>query len=260
MNGQKTAAGLIFALAAIPLPVTSIAACSAQSGPKTAALVELYTSEGCSDCPPADKRLSEFPFLQHGFEQAVPISLHVDYWDYIGWKEPFAQAQFSERQSWLVRANGHKTVYTPHFFVSGIEVRDWGADLGAEVNRVSAETARASIRIHAEPTASGSLSVAASATAPTAPEQLALFIALTEDKLTSHVSAGENSGVTLSHDHVVREWIGPFALSGGHAEVDRAVTPRSNWNQAELGVVGFVQDMRTGHVLQAVGASECLRP
>ena len=72
-------------------------------------------------------------------------------------------------------------------------------------------------------------------------------------------SAGENSGVTLSHDHVVREWIGPIALMGGQAELKRAVTLRSNWNRAELGVVGFVQNMQTGHVLQAVGASECLR-
>src|SRR5271169_1166714 len=129
---------------ALLMPTFSFAACDVKSGPKTAALVELYTSEGCSSCPPADKQLSQFPSPEYSLGQVVPISLHVDYWDYIGWKEPFAQAQFSERQSWLVRANGHKTVYTPHFFVSGIEVRDWGADLGAEVNRVSAETARAS--------------------------------------------------------------------------------------------------------------------
>jgi hypothetical protein len=245
---------------ALLTPTFSWAACDLTSGPKTAALVELYTSEGCSSCPPADKRLSQFPSGRYSYEQVVPISLHVDYWDYIGWKEPFAQAQFSERQSWLARSNGHKTVYTPHFFVSGVEVRDWDSDLGRELSRVGAETARASVRVHAEPTASGKLSISAAATAPSSPDQLALFVALTEDKIVSHVSAGENSGVTLSHDHVVREWIGPIALSGGRAEVERAVTPRSNWNRAELGLVGFVQDMGTGHVLQAVGASECLRP
>jgi hypothetical protein len=103
---------------ALLAPTFSWAACDLMSGPKTAALVELYTSEGCSSCPPADKRLSQFPSRQYPYEQVVPISLHVDYWDYIGWREPFAQAQFAERQSWLVRTNGHKTVYTPHFFVS----------------------------------------------------------------------------------------------------------------------------------------------
>ena len=244
---------------ALLMPTVSFAACDVKSGPKTAALVELYTSEGCSSCPPADKQLSQFPSREYSFGQVVPISLHVDYWDYIGWKEPFAQPKFSDRQSWLVRTNGHKTVFTPHFFVSGTEVRDWRADLGGELKRVLAEPAGASIRVQAESGGSGTLSVTASATAPPSPEQLALFVALTEDKITSSVSAGENRGVTLSHDHVVREWIGPIALNGGHAEIKQAVTTRSTWNTTQLGVVGFVQDTRTGHVLQAVGASQCLR-
>lgn len=240
-------------------PSFTWAACDVTSGPKTTALVELYTSEGCSSCPPADKRLARFPSREYRSEQVVPIALHVDYWDYIGWKEPFAKASFSERQNWLVRANGHKTVFTPHFFVSGTEVRDWRGDLGDELNRVIAEPARARVRLHAEPAGSGVFSVAVSATAPISPDPLALFVAVTEDRLVSNVSAGENRGVTLSHDHVVREWIGPVALNGGHADVKQAVTTGSSWNPANLGIVGFVQDMKTGHVLQAAGASQCVR-
>src|SRR5258708_18492546 len=242
-----------------PMPTVSFAACDVKSGRKAAALVELYTSEGCSSCPPADKQLSQFPSREYNFGQVVPISLHVDYWDYIGWKEPFAQPKFSERQSWLVRANGHTTVFTPQFCVSGTEVRDWRGELGDELKRVLAAPAGASVHLQAESRGSDTLSIAASATAPRSQEQLALFVALTEDKITSSVLAGENRGVTLSHDHVVREWIGPFALNGGHAEIKQAVTTRSTWNPPQLGVVGFVQDMRTGHVLQAVGASQCLR-
>ncbi len=244
---------------ALLTPTVSFAACDVTSGPKTTALVELYTSEGCSSCPPADKQLSQFPSREYSFGQVVPISLHVDYWDYIGWKEPFAQPKFSERQSWLVRTNGHKTVFTPHFFVSGTEVRDWRGGLGDELKRVLAAPAGASVHLQAESRGSDTLSIAASASAPRSSDQLALFVALTEDKITSSVLAGENRGVTLSHDHVVREWIGPFALNGGHAEIKQAVTTRSTWNPPQLGVVGFVQDMRTGHVLQAVGASQCLR-
>jgi hypothetical protein len=240
-------------------PTLSLAACDVKSGPKTAALVELYTSEGCSSCPPADKRLSQFPAHDYTWEQVVPISLHVDYWDDLGWKEPFAQPEFSKRQSWLVRANGHKTVFTPHFFVSGTEVRDWRSDLSDELKRVTAEPARASIRINAESTGAGTLSVAASASASASTDPLALFVALTEDHLTSSVSAGENRGVTLSHDHVVREWIGPIALNGGHVDFKQAVTTHSSWNAAQLGIAGFVEDLRTGQVLQAVGASQCLR-
>ena len=176
-------------------PTLGWAACDLNSGPNTTALVELYTSEGCSSCPPADKALSKFPSREYGLAQVVPISLHVDYWDYIGWKEPFAQPRFSERQSWLVHANGHKTVFTPHFFVSGTEVRDWHGDLDDELKRIVAQPARAVIRIHAESTGPETLAVAASATAPLPAGQLGLFVALTEDKLTSKVSSGENRGV-----------------------------------------------------------------
>jgi hypothetical protein len=240
-------------------PTLSWAACDVKSGPKTTALVELYTSEGCSSCPPADKRLSQFPSQAYSLEQVVPISLHVDYWDDLGWKEPFAQPQFSERQNWLVHLNGHKTAFTPHFFVSGAEVRDWRGELGDRLKRITAEPARASISVHAEATDLGAISVAASATAPRSGAPLALFLVLTEDKLTSSVSAGENRGVTLSHDHVVRKWIGPIALSADRVEFKQAVAAGSGWNPAQLGVAGFVQNLRTGQVLQAIGASQCLR-
>jgi hypothetical protein len=240
-------------------PTLSWAACDVKSGPKTTALVELYTSEGCSSCPPADKRLSQFPSQAYSLEQVVPISLHVDYWDDLGWKEPFAQPQFSERQSWLVHANGHKTSFTPHFFVSGTEVRDWRGNLGDQLKRVTAEPAPASISVHAEATVPGTVSVAVSATAPRSGDPLALFLALTEDKLTSSVSAGENRGVTLSHDHVVRKWIGPIALNAGQVDFKQVVTTGSGWNPAQLGIAAFVQDLRTGQVLQAIGASQCLR-
>ena len=240
-------------------PTLSWAACDVQSGPKTAALVELYTSEGCSSCPPADKRLSGFASGAHGSDKVVPISLHVDYWDYIGWKEPFAQPQFSERQSRLVHANGHKTVFTPHFFVSGKEVRDWRGELDSELNRITATPARASIRIHAETTGSGAISIAGSATATSVPGNLALFVALTEDRLTSKVLAGENRGATLSHDHVVRQWIGPVALHGGHVEFKDNAMTRPAWNAPRMGIAAFVQDLETGQVLQAVGASQCVR-
>lgn len=239
-------------------PMFSWAACEAISGPTTAALIELYTSEGCSSCPPADQRLSQFPSKDYSLKEVVPISLHVDYWDKLGWKEPFAQPQFGQRQSWLVHANGHKVVVTPHFFVSGREIRDWRGRLGDELRRVTAEPARASIRIHAESTGAGVISVAGSATAASYPGRLGLFVVLTENKLASSVSAGENRGVTLSHDHVVRRWIGPIALKSGHVEFKQNVTVHPAWNAAQLGIAGFVQDLETGQVLQAVGASQCV--
>jgi hypothetical protein len=97
------------------------AACERSSPTHTVALVELYTSEGCNSCPPADRWLSSL-LSRHGSTRVVPLSLHVDYWDYIGWSDPFAQAQFSERQR---RLAGGATIYTPEVFVSARELRGW---------------------------------------------------------------------------------------------------------------------------------------
>ena len=94
-------------------------ACSAYSGPHTTALVELYTSEGCDSCPAADLWLSSL-FAQ-GFrpDQVVPLALHVDYWDYMGWKDPFAKGEFSIRQRKLAQMKRPVTVYTPQVLVQG---------------------------------------------------------------------------------------------------------------------------------------------
>ena len=133
-------------------------------------------------------------------------------------------------------------------------------NLAQEVKRVTAEPARASIRLRAEPAPGGTISIDGSVSlpGPSTKGPLALFIAVTEDKLVSNISAGENQGVTLLHDHVVREWIGPIALQDGDTRFKRAVAVRRTWNAAELGVVAFVQDRLSGQVLQAAGASQCL--
>src|SRR5258708_11066321 len=88
-------------------------ACSAYSGPRTTALVELYTSEGCDSCPAADHWLSSL--FGQGFrpDQVVPLALHVDYWDYIGWKDPFAKGEFSVRQRKLAQMKRPVIVYNP---------------------------------------------------------------------------------------------------------------------------------------------------
>src|SRR5438477_4979909 len=88
-------------------------ACSATSGPRTAALVELYTSEGCDSCPPADRWLSSLGDKGYAPGRVVPLSLNVDYWDYIGWKDPYAQQRFSGRQRKLTQLQRLAFVYTP---------------------------------------------------------------------------------------------------------------------------------------------------
>ena len=89
------------------------ASCKAQSGDRTVALVELYTSEGCSSCPPADRWLSGLSGRGFTPDRVVPLSLHVDYWDYIGWKDPYAKREFSQRQRKLSQLQRMALVYTP---------------------------------------------------------------------------------------------------------------------------------------------------
>ena len=234
------------------------AGCDAKSGARTAALVELYTSEGCSSCPPADRQLSRLSEALEAGALAVPLSLHVSYWDAIGWKDPFAQTAFVERQRALVQARGGSSVYTPQFFVGGQEARSWPETFAASVKRINAAPAAADIRIQATPTAGG-LALTAQASARDMSTPAALYVAVTEAGLVSRVLRGENGGATLGHDGVARAWIGPIAFERGSAVVQREVALPAGWNRDRLSIVAFVQDARSGAVLQALKASQCAR-
>lgn len=255
-------APIAVAVAALLAAAAAHAACEATSGARTAALVELYTSEGCSSCPPADRQLGKLRETLEPGALAVPLALHVAYWDAIGWKDPYAQAAFGERQRALVRAGGGNTSYTPQFFVAGGELRDWGDALRATVKAVNALPAAADVKVAAALTPAGALSIGAEAAtrAATGTPPPLLYLAVTESGLVSRVLRGENSGATLGHDDVVREWIGPVAFSDGRAAVRREVALPPHWRRDRLGVVAFVQDARSGRVLQAVAASsQCAR-
>ena len=231
------------------IPAAGIAACDIRSGPHTAALVELYTSEGCSSCPPADRRLAD---LRVG-TTLVPLALHVGYWDALGWRDPYARAEFAARQRWLARRGGGRAVYTPQFFVGGTDVGP--VALAAEIDKLNHQPALASIRLQARRQKGDALAISASA--KTAVDDAALYVALAENDLSSQVQAGENKGRKLSHDHVVRVWIGPIELHVGAIEWERSIPLAPSWRPAQLELSAFVQDRRSGRVLQAVGAERC---
>lgn len=230
------------------------ASCVVTSGPQRAALVELYTSQGCSSCPPADKQLSLIGAPAN--TNVVALALHVNFWDYIGWKDPFARAEFTERQRWLIGVNGSRTLYTPHFFVSGQEVRD-RSQVGAAIRAGSQKPAAARIRLEATHRGDGSMEIRVNATDATAAGPLALHTAVTESGLSTHVKAGENRGATLPHDHVVRHWLKPVLLKEGGAQLAQAVGVSAEQSGKGVNVVAFVQNARTGEVLQAVSTGTC---
>ncbi len=236
---------LALCLAAVAAPASALD-CAVASGPGTAALVELYTSEGCSSCPPADRWLGRLRGAGFGADAVVPLSLHVDYWDYIGWKDPFAKPAFSARQRELTAITGSGFVYTPQVMLAGRDYRGWssGGHFAEDVRAINARPARAVIALSFD---SGTVTAQAALTDVQQAPDAALFMAIFENNLSNRVTAGENHGVTLSHDFVVREWLGPFALDGTKPiNISRPVAVTM-----PTGVAAFVQNRRTGDVLQA---------
>lgn len=248
------AIALVFCLV-LSIPAEA-AQCAAESGPGTAALVELYTSEGCSSCPPAERWLASLgPRAAAG--SVVPLALHVDYWDYIGWKDPYGKREFSLRQRKLSQLQRMALVYTPQVMLQGRDFRQWGSrSFDDALARINAQAARAQLRLEILGAGPAGLDVATRATLALPTADAELFIAAYRSRLESRVSAGENRGRTLKHDYVVLEWQGPFGITG--ALQDRRRLPLvPGAGAADSGVAAFVQDRRTGEVLQALLRSAC---
>jgi hypothetical protein len=233
------------------------AQCAAKSGLHTTALVELYTSEGCSSCPPADRWLSSLASRGYGREYVVPLALHVDYWDYIGWKDPYAKREFSLRQRKLSQLQRLALVYTPQVVLQGRDFRGWGtAAFDAALARINARPAQAHIALEITGRVREALEVRVAAEVFERREA-ALYLAAYANRLESSVTAGENRGRILRHDHVVLEWQGPFDLGRGPRQEQRLLPLLPGVGPASSGVAAFVQDRRTGEVLQALKLAAC---
>jgi hypothetical protein len=253
---RRAAATVAMLPVAVAMPAAAGGSCSAHSGAQTVAVVELYTSEGCSSCPPADRWLAQtFP----GHEDAtrvIPLAFHVDYWDRLGWKDRFAAAAYTDRQYAAMRANGATFVYTPQVLLQGRDFPDWAGLRGggaAAIAAANARAPRAAIALEVMPQPGG-LAARTHVEIPGVADRktAAGYVALVESGLISQIKAGENAGARLAHDHVVRVLRAlPAMAATGTSDVETALP----W-PAEAGrdatVVAFVQDRRTGDVLQAL--------
>ena len=235
--------------------------CKARSPQTTTALVELYTSEGCDSCPPADRWLSSLASRGYGPERVVPLALHVDYWDYIGWKDPYAQQRFSSRQRKLAQLTRSAIVYTPQVLLQGQDFRGWRDDAFDEaVKRINARPAKADIAISLDTRGKGAfrVEVVAGLRGASRGGDAALYMATYENKLLSRVQAGENRGRTLAHDFVVFEWVGPLEFKGASRLVEsRSLPLLPGANPAYSGVIAFIQDRASSEVLQALLLPAC---
>lgn len=225
--------------------------CAVRSGAQTVPLVELYTSEGCSSCPPADHW-----FSQHDNDgDANFLAFHVDYWDSIGWPDRFASHAYTLRQRSRVGAQGGSTVYTPQVMV-GRDVRaSWRSGMAfRHALKQSSQPARAAIALRLEHVGTGWRAALGAVPKGNATGEAQLWLARYVDDQVTDVKAGENRGVTLHHDRVVRQLYGPWKFDG--AAVSQSVELPAQ--DSPWGLTAFVQDAQ-GEVLQslALEASAC---
>ena len=193
---MRTPVLLLFFFLAISIQIESHAIDrNFSSGDNKVRLVELYTSEGCSSCPPAEQWMNRLKDDSRLWKHFVPVAFHVDYWDYIGWKDPFANSDYGLRQRKYKQQGNIRTVYTPGIIIDGKEWRNWhyrrnvplsdktvgNLDVVVRGNDLSAEFSPVDKQV----------------------QDWELNVAVLGFNLSSHVSAGENSGRKLEHEFVV---------------------------------------------------------
>lgn len=230
---------------------------AAGGGGRTPVLVELFTSEGCSSCPPADALLSRLEKTQPvAGAEVIPLALHVDYWNHLGWADPFSSAEFSARQGEYASAYGREGVYTPQMIVDGVKEFPGGNSSRAldSIGRAAREP-KAEVRLRRE---AGPAGVRLGVRIEKLPklsegERAYVLLAVTEGDLANDVRRGENAGRKLGHVGVVRRLttLGPVDGAGGTFEAEADVAPEKNWRRENLKAVVFAQESGSRRVLAA---------
>jgi hypothetical protein len=266
----------VAALAAVGPMAASGAALAAPPGVAAArqpVLVELFTSQGCSSCPAADALVRELPRLGLGRDRVVPLTFHVDYWDELGWKDPFASPAFTDRQRHYVTSGklrppagqgGIDGAYTPQMIVAGrVHFSGGRRDLAlAEIARAAARPTPWELAVSAEAGARADQVVVAvrlarvdhTATSPQSlPRSWALLVALATSEERTQVARGENAGRALDEAAVVRVLSPPVLLAATTPDADgrvRISLPRPpGLGGRALDVIAFVQATDNGEVI-----------
>ncbi|OZG74992.1 DUF1223 domain-containing protein [Hahella sp. CCB-MM4] len=209
-----------------------------QSGPSQTDIVELYTSEGCSSCPPADKWLTSLKQQPGLFKEFIPVAFHVDYWDYIGWKDRFAKPSYSERQRQYVREGLVSQAYTPELVINSREWRQWfrgqrqWQPSDKQVGVLSANLQGNQLRVEFDQD-----------------RACVLHVAYLGMGLASEVRAGENRGRRLAHDFVVLD----ILTKEGQGNWQVTLPPRPEAGQEQTALAVWVSPQGSQEVLQSTG-------
>jgi len=247
MSMGRTLAVAILAAAAIC--VTIVVAKTTDPGvPRRAVVVELFTSEGCSSCPPADELLGRLrQELSAKNIQVIPLGFHVDYWNRLGWKDRFSSAEFTQRQEQYTHALKVDGPYTPEMVVDG-DVEFVGNDAGraqSTIRQQASQLETAQVKI--APAGADQLTIQVKGPASSSGNAL-VMLAITEDNLTTQVFSGENGGRTLHHAAVVRELRQVGALNNGAIETTVPLKLEKEWKRNDLRAVVFVQNGPSGKI------------
>lgn len=210
-------------------------------------VVELFTSEGCSSCPPADALLGKLDQERNAQPQVIVLGEHVDYWNDLGWKDRFSSADFSRRQNQYARQFKLNSVYTPQMVIDG-RYQLVGNNEGSVREKISAAAHKPKATAITLSWNQGKLTV--NARGPVRGSE-GIFLAITENGLSTSVARGENSGRTLRHSGVVRTLHKIGKISGGHFSSTVPVELQPGWKPENLRVVVFAQSEGTGEVLGA---------
>ncbi|HEY6071699.1 MAG TPA: DUF1223 domain-containing protein [Chthoniobacterales bacterium] len=212
-----------------------------ESGPQRVHLLELFTSQGCSSCPPAEAWLSKLKNEPGLWKNFVPLAFHVDYWDRLGWRDPFASKEWTARQYQYSENWKSESVYTPGFVVDGRE------SLARNVPGTATETPgvlRLSI-VNEKLTAEF-------VPANGAPKDVDLHVALLASDLTTSVTAGENTGRKLSQDFVVM-FLAHGKMSGGKTELPLTIYPKTPAPNPISAIAAWITAPNQIEPIQAVG-------
>jgi hypothetical protein len=216
------------------------------------AVIELFTSEGCSSCPPADALVARIQ-KESSDKPVYILAFHVDYWNRLGWKDVFSSSEYSERQKQYARLLNLSSVYTPQIVVNG-HTEFVGSEEGnlrnvirtnlqkpakAEItlNDVKINGDKASLQYHAEGVTNST----------------SLLLALVEKTATSKVKRGENGGRTLSHVQIVRQLLS-VSLKNSSSGTENIALPHS-FNPQNFEVIGFIQNTSNGEITGATKAA-----
>ena len=217
-----------------------------RSGATQTAVVELYTSEGCSSCPPADRWLSRLVEVPRSELDFVALAFHVDYWNYLGWKDRFSSAAYTSRQRQLGANNLQRTIYTPEFFVNGKEVRGSGKIVDA-IRHANRQPAALGLELTVTRDRTALLLELRASNDSGAPAHHRYLVY--ENGLSTDVERGENRGELLRHEAVVRYMSKAQIL---RAENRYRIDIDPDWNPGEIGVAVVATTPGSREYLQAV--------